>query len=462
VDGKKMRKIAILIIVFMMFSLTLITTIPIMSPRGTDISNRPTGPSSGYVGEALFFISDISLCDISREVLYYEWDWGCCQSGELTDGRTSFKVWGNPGTYDVKVRAVTGIIRRDEYGKPVSIRDKQTTNWSPALTVTILEVNNPPNTPSTPSGPSSGTVGTSYTFSTSATDSDGDKIKYLFDWGDGTESSWTGLVSSGSQGSSSNTWYSPGTYFIKTQVKDEHGTTSGWSTTIYITISDGDIEEDTNKQPDASFTFSPSNPTTDDIIQFNDKSTDYDGTIASWSWNFGDVTSSTTKNPQHKFSTTGTYTVVLEVTDNDGAKKSLSKTITVRQPEPPNNQPTANFSFTPSTATTNDTIQFTDNSIDTDGTITAYLWNFGGGTSSTNKNPEHRYTTNGIYTITLKITDNDGATDLTSKAILVENPHSNDLTANSNNKGTPGFELIIIIGAIALVMFWRRKRRERD
>ena len=217
--------------------------------------------------------------------------------------------------------------------------------------------------------------------------------------------------------------------------------------------------EPPNTSPTAGFSYSPSNPTVDDTLQFTDTSSDSDGTIASWSWNFGDGTSSTIKNPQHKFSTTGPYTVVLEVTDNDGAKKSISKTITISQPEPPNNQPTANFSFNPSTATTNDTIQFTDTSIDTDGTITSYLWNFGDGTSSTSKNPKHRYTTNGVYSITLEITDNDGATDLTSKAILVENSHNKDSTDTSTGKGTPGFELVLVLCAIAVtILLWRKKR----
>ena len=215
--------------------------------------------------------------------------------------------------------------------------------------------------------------------------------------------------------------------------------------------------EQPNTSPTAGFSYSPSNPTTDDTIQFTDASSDSDGTITFWSWNFGDEESSTTKNPQHKYSTSGTYTATLEVTDNDGAKKSISKTITINQPEPPNNPPTANFSFTPLTATTDDTMQFTDISIDTDGTITSFLWNFGDETSSTSKNPKHRYTSNGAYSITLEITDNDGATDLISKTILVEKPHSNE-TGNGTNKGTPGYELIIVVCAIALVLLWKRKR----
>jgi hypothetical protein len=70
--------------------------------------------------------------------------------------------------------------------------------------------NNPPYTPSTPSGPSSGNTGTSYSYSTSATDPDGDQVKYTFDWDDGTTSE-TGLVNSGTSVSMSHSWGSAGT-----------------------------------------------------------------------------------------------------------------------------------------------------------------------------------------------------------------------------------------------------------
>lgn len=92
--------------------------------------------------------------------------------------------------------------------------------------------------------------------------------------------------------------------------------------------------EQPNISPTASFSYYPSNPTTDDTIQFTDTSTDSDGTITSWSWNFGDGSSSASKNPQHQYSMSGIYTVILEVTDNDGATDSTSKTITVQE-EPP-------------------------------------------------------------------------------------------------------------------------------
>jgi len=84
-----------------------------------------------------------------------------------------------------------------------------------------------------------------------------------------------------------------------------------------------------NTPPSAAFTYSPASPTTDNTIQFTDQSTDNDGTIVSWYWNFGDGTTSTLKNQTRKYSNPSTYAVVLTVTDNGGASDAENKLITV-------------------------------------------------------------------------------------------------------------------------------------
>ncbi|MEM7260738.1 MAG: PQQ-dependent sugar dehydrogenase, partial [Planctomycetota bacterium] len=72
--------------------------------------------------------------------------------------------------------------------------------------------------------------------------------------------------------------------------------------------------------PAASFTVSP-DPAVGAaplLVTFTDTSTDSDGTIAEWSWDFGDGRSSTDPSPQHLYPIDGEYTVTLTVTDNDG------------------------------------------------------------------------------------------------------------------------------------------------
>lgn len=90
-----------------------------------------------------------------------------------------------------------------------------------------------------------------------------------------------------------------------------------------------DNAENGNVPPTASFTYSPSSPTTSDTIQFTDTSTDPDGTIDNWWWYFSDGTSSYLQNPTYQWSSAGEYWVSLHVTDDDGADDMENKVIIV-------------------------------------------------------------------------------------------------------------------------------------
>jgi PKD repeat protein len=102
------------------------------------------------------------------------------------------------------------------------------------------------------------------------------------------------------------------------------------------TFSYGEVEDYTaiitggggNLPPTANFTFTTNNLT----ANFTDTSTDSDGTIVSWAWNFGDSGTSTQQNPSHTYAAAGTYTVGLTVTDDDGATGYISKSVTVTAP----------------------------------------------------------------------------------------------------------------------------------
>lgn len=169
-----------------------------------------------------------------------------------------------------------------------------------------------------------------------------------------------------------------------------------------------------NELPVVDFEYSPSSPHTSDTIQFMDKSMDADGWIKSWSWDFGDGTTSTAQNPTHSYANDGTYIVALTVTDDYGASDNTSKTITVL-----NVPPTADFTFLPTSPSTADTIQFMDHSSDPDGIIRSWSWDFGDRSSSQIRNPTHSYADAGTFEVTLTVTDDDNADVKVSRTIVV-------------------------------------------
>jgi PKD repeat protein len=80
-----------------------------------------------------------------------------------------------------------------------------------------------------------------------------------------------------------------------------------------------------NQPPTADFSF-----TTDGLsVLFTDNSSDTDGTVVAWSWNFGDGNGSTAQNPSHTYAADGTYSVSLTVQDDDGATDVISQDVTV-------------------------------------------------------------------------------------------------------------------------------------
>ena len=95
--------------------------------------------------------------------------------------------------------------------------------------------NTPPAPPNKPCGPIWGRSNISYSYSTVTTDPDGDKIKYYFDWGDGT-GEWTTFTDSGVVVSAFHLWRNMGKYEIKVKARDEYGLESNWSSPLNVTI----------------------------------------------------------------------------------------------------------------------------------------------------------------------------------------------------------------------------------
>ncbi|MCX6664145.1 MAG: PKD domain-containing protein [Euryarchaeota archaeon] len=167
--------------------------------------------------------------------------------------------------------------------------------------------------------------------------------------------------------------------------------------------------------PVADFSYSPLVPTDLQIVTFNDTSTDLDGYIVSWFWDFGDGNTSTSQNATHQYVDNGSYIVTLSVVDDDQAVNKVSRKISVL-----NVEPTAKFTFfSPFLPRINDTILFTDTSIDTDGTVVSWSWDFGDETTSNMRSPAHNYTAGGTYLVSLRVTDNDGVSDTATEYVTI-------------------------------------------
>jgi len=85
-----------------------------------------------------------------------------------------------------------------------------------------------------------------------------------------------------------------------------------------------------NVPPDADFDYTPASPTTDDTVEFDaSDSSDSDGTVSTYHWDFGDGEDGTGVTPDHQYDEAGEYDVVLTVTDNAGNTDTRTITITV-------------------------------------------------------------------------------------------------------------------------------------
>ena len=204
----------------------------------------------------------------------------------------------------------------------------------------------------------------------------GEPTSWSWDFGDGQQSSAR---------SPSHAYRLPGSYAVTLTIENRFGVTD--STSQFVDVSLGTA-------PVADF-----QAQTDGLrALFTDMST---GSPTSWSWDFGDGTSSTVQNPSHTYAQAGTYNVTLRATNVAGSS-SKTKFVTVSLGDPP----TANFEFQVNGLNA----IFVDSSA---GKPTNWSWSFGDGTASTAQNPSHTYAQAGTYTVVLTASNAAGSSTKT-------------------------------------------------
>ena len=135
-----------------------------------------------------------------------------------------------------------------------------------------------------------------------------------------------------------------------------------------------------------------------------------DPKITYYSWNFGDGNTSAEKDPAHTFRTAGEYGISLTVGSPSGSS-SFGRKLSVRQRA----APVARFESSPNAGEAPLQVQFFNN---TSGEVTAYRWNFGDGTSSAEREPQHTYVDAGAFDVEL-VADGPGGQSRYARQIVV-------------------------------------------
>lgn len=204
-----------------------------------------------------------------------------------------------------------------------------------------------------------------------------------------------------------------GIYGVRVRVTDEEGATAEAEAGELVVL---------NRAPTAGFSFSSTASNDVAAHEFANESTDDDGEIVGWHWDFGDGKVSSEANPAHTYADDGTYSVTLVVVDDDGGESSSVIEVLVVS----NAQPVAAFSLATGSIAAGESVSFVDESIDPspNGSIVHVGWDFGDGAyraggPSADGVYVHTYETAGTFTVTLYVIDDDGGMSFVRQTISV-------------------------------------------
>jgi PKD repeat protein len=342
-----------------------------------------------YVGQVSSLISlagtatDPGLID--QVGLTYRWEFG---DGNEGYGSIVSHSYAQAGSYTVEL----------------TVTDKDGALGTDMATVEVYAVNHPP--AAVISGPTSGLVGETLSFSgINSADRDGRIVRYIWDFGDGTTGSGVEVTHS---------YNAAGSYQVTLTVTDDGDLSDSATQTVQV---------DQPNLPPKAIISGPTSGLVGETLSFSGaNSSDDDGRIVSYAWDFGDGTTGSGLNVTHSYTTDGSYTVTLTVTDNGGLTGKATHAVEVNQPVQINLPPTAVIEG-PVTAQVSQTIQFDGSgSSDSDGNIVSSAWDFGDGTTGSGITVTHVYTQAGNYKVALTVTDNGGLTGKATHTVQIDQP----------------------------------------
>ncbi|HKZ47298.1 MAG TPA: PKD domain-containing protein, partial [Thermoplasmata archaeon] len=290
-------------------------------------------------------------------------------------------------------------------------------------------------------------VGEAITASGNAsTDSDGTVVAYNFTWGDGGSTGW--LAAS----FTTHAYSAGGTYIVTLLVRDDDGSVSG-AVTASVTVTSLP-----NLGPVAVISVTPG--TTGFIgtlFTFNaTASSDSDGTVVSYVWDFGNFSLGTGPVVNHTFAVTGTHVVTLTVTDDDNATDLATVTITIANRAPLINGSTPATPVTLGALDADDGLAFDVQASDPDGDPLTYLWRLDG--VPVGGDSRSYLFQRGIGPYRLNVTVSDGNLVAWREwEITVQGPPSPP-PGEATPLAVAGIFFAVMAASVLLLLLWHRRR----
>ena len=340
------------------------------------INARPVAKIEGREiaspGERIKF-NGVRSYDIDGEIISFRWDFG---DGIKGKGKRVEHVYKNPGTYKVKLK----------------VTDNSSASNQTAFDELEVVVNSPPVADAGEDQRAS--VGELITFDGSKSfDRDGNIIEFIWDFGDGTKQKGINATHS---------YEKPGRYWVTLTIKDDSGSTTNISQDKALVIINHPPVANANLK-----SFLSSN-----TVQFDGTgSNDPDGKVIKFLWDFGDGSKGKGPSPIHFYQNPGTYVVRLTVFDDSNTStNSASDEIKVNV----NYLPIADAGPDLIGAPGQSLYLDGSGSVDPDGKIKSFKWDFGDGLTGKGSNVLHRYYKPGIYSALLTVLDDSGHKDAVS------------------------------------------------